>query len=132
MTSERLVSTLQHLADVLQHQRTLGAALANIAEAATVSVPQCDAASIAISIGGRTASAAITARVALELDLVQYGTAEGPCLTSFDSMSTIRLDLVEQVDRFPHFAVAARNAGIRSVVASFQCRPRGAVRSWPP
>ena len=74
MTSESLVNILQQLAEVLQSQRTLGAALAGIAEAATVSVPGCDAASIATSISGRPSTAAITARIALELDIVQYDT----------------------------------------------------------
>jgi GAF domain-containing protein len=117
VTSENLVSTLQALAEVLQSQRTLGAALANIAEAATVSVPGCDAASIAISVEGRPATAAVTARVALELDLVQYDTGDGPCLTAFQSTSTIRIDVVEQDDRFPHFAVAAQRLGVRSVLS---------------
>src|SRR3954462_11690270 len=98
MTMEDLVGVLQELAEVLQTQRTLGGALGGIAEAATVSVPGCDAASIAISVEGRPATAAITARIALELDLVQYETEEGPCLTSFRSMETVRIDLVEHGD----------------------------------
>ena len=69
---EDLENTLQQLADVLQTQRTLGVALAGLAEAATVSVPGCDAATIAISIGGRPATAATTGTVALELDMAQY------------------------------------------------------------
>jgi len=97
--------------------RGIGTALANIAEAATVSVPRCDAASIALSIEGRPASAAITARVALELDLVQYDKDEGPCLTAMKSISAVRIDLVEEGDRFPHFAVAARRFGVRSVLS---------------
>jgi len=117
LSSEDLVSALQALADVLQSQRTLGGALANIAEAATVSVPRCDAASIALSIEGRPASAAVTARVALELDLVQYDEAEGPCLVALKSMSAVRIDLVEHGDRFPHFALAAQRLGIRSVLS---------------
>lgn len=117
MSSDDLVNVLQQLAEVLQTQRTLGAALAGIAEAATVSVPGCDAASIAISIAGRPATAAVTARVALELDMVQYDTQDGPCLTAFQSMSTIRVDLVEQGDAFPHFAPAARRKGIRGVLS---------------
>jgi GAF domain-containing protein len=117
VSSEDLVNTLQQLAEVLQTQRTLGAALAGIAEAATVSVPGCDAASIAISIAGRPATAAVTARVALELDMVQYDTQNGPCLTSFQSMSTIRVDLLEQGDAFPHFAPAARRKGFRGVLS---------------
>ena len=117
MTSENLVSILEALAEVLQSQRTLGGVLAGIAEAATVSVPGCDAASIAISIQGRPATAAVTARVALELDMVQYDTSDGPCLTAFRTLSTLRIDLVEEGDAFPHFAVAARRAGVRSVLS---------------
>jgi GAF domain-containing protein len=112
-----LVNSLQRLRDVLQTQRTLGGALASIAEAATVSVPGCDAATIAISIGGRPATAAMTATVALELDMVQYDNNDGPCLTCFDTASTLRLDLYEQGEAFPHVAVAARRVGIRSVLS---------------
>lgn len=70
MTCERLVSTLQELARVLQTQRTLGGLLAGIAETATISVPRCDAASVALSIEGRPSTATVTARIALELDMV--------------------------------------------------------------
>lgn len=117
MTSENLVSTLRSLAEVLQTQRTLGAVLAEIAEAATTSVPGCDAASIAISVEGRPSTAAITARVALELDMVQYDTQDGPCLTSFLTQTAIRVDLMEDGDVFPHFSVPARRRGVRSVLS---------------
>jgi GAF domain-containing protein len=92
-------------------------ALANIAEAATQSVPGCDAATIAISIGGRPATAAMTGTVALELDLVQYDTDDGPCLTSFRTASALRLDLYEQGEMFPHIAIAARRVGVRAVLS---------------
>ena len=117
MTTEDLVSTLQQLAEVLQNQRTLGAALAGIAEAATVSVPGCDAATIAISIEGRPVTAAMTARVALELDMAQYDADDGPCLAAFRTMSALRLDIVEEGDAFPHFAAAARRNGVRAVLS---------------
>jgi hypothetical protein len=117
MSSEQLVSALQELAEVLQTQRTLGGALAGIAEAATTSVPGCDAASIAISIEGRPATAAVTARVALELDLVQYDAESGPCLTSFRTTRALRLDLAGLEDAFPHFAVSARGRGVQGVLS---------------
>jgi GAF domain-containing protein len=117
MTTNDLVAALEQLSEVLQTQRTLGGALAGIAEAATVSVPGCDAATIAISIEGRPATAAMTARVALELDMVQYETDEGPCLTSFRMMETLRLDLTENDDAFPHFARAARARGVLGVLS---------------
>jgi GAF domain-containing protein len=114
---EDLVSSLQRLAEVLQTQRGLGVALASIAEAATGSVPGCDAATIAISIGGRPATAAMTGTVALELDLVQYDHDDGPCLTSFRTAGALRLDLYEQGDAFPHVAVAAQRLGVRAVLS---------------
>jgi GAF domain-containing protein len=117
VSADEVVNALEQLAEVLQAQRTLGAALAEIAEAATASVPGCDAATIAISIEGRPATAAMTARVGLELDMVQYDTHDGPCLTSFRTASTIRLNLIEQGDAFPHFAVAARRRGVKAVLS---------------
>lgn len=117
MSLDDVTGALQQLAEVLQTQETLGGALAGIAEAATRSVPGCDAATIAISIEGRPATAAMTARAALELDMVQYDTNDGPCLTSFATASTIRLDLAEGDEPFPHFAPAARRRGVRGVLS---------------
>lgn len=116
-SSEDLVGAVQELTQVLQRHRTLGMALAQITETATASVPACDAASVAISIEGRPATAAASARIALEIDLLQYDTADGPCLTSFRTASALRVDLVEAEDDFPHLAVAARQQGIRSVLS---------------
>src|SRR3954466_16407679 len=114
---EDVVSSLQRLADVLQTERTLGVALASIAEAATRSVPGCDAATIALSIGGQPATAAMTGTVALELDMVQYDHDDGPCLTSFRTASALRLDLYEQHETFPHVAIAAERVGVRAVLS---------------
>lgn len=116
MASELAVA-LSALADVLQRQRTLGGTLAGIAEAATVSVPGCDAASVALSIEGRPATSAATARVALELDVAQYHRGEGPCLAAFCDGSTLRLDLVDSDEPFPHFARAARERGVVAVLS---------------
>ena len=117
MSAEDIEDALQQLAGVLQAQRTLGAALGGIAEAAVVSMPGCDAASIALSIEGRPATAAATARVALELDMVQYDLHDGPCLTTFRTLESLRLDIVEAGDAFPHFAAAADRQGVRGVLS---------------
>jgi GAF domain-containing protein len=117
MSRDDVAAALQELTEVLQTQQTLGGVLAGLAEAAVVSVPGCSAASIALSIEGRPATAAVTARVALELDMVQYDLDDGPCLTSFRNVETIRLDVVDPGDEFPHFALAASQQGIRGVLS---------------
>jgi GAF domain-containing protein len=115
--NEDVVNALQELAEVIQGEQSLGGALARVAETATTSVPGCDAASIAISLEGRPVTAAVTARVALELDLTQYDTQEGPCLSSFRTMSMLRLDVTEAGDDFPHFTRAAILRGVRGVLS---------------
>jgi GAF domain-containing protein len=117
MVSDRLVRSIAELTDLLQRDQTLGTNVARLAEVAVTSVPGCDAASVALSVEGSAATAAISARVALELDLVQYDAGEGPCLSSMERAETIRLDVVEQGDEMPHFAVGARQRGIRSVLS---------------
>jgi GAF domain-containing protein len=59
----------------------------------------------------------MTATVALELDLVQYDTDAGPCLTSFRTANTLRLDLFEQGEAFPHIAIASQQLGVRAVLS---------------
>ncbi len=115
--TEAVRSALQQLADVIQDEESLGAALASIAESATSSVPGCDAASIAISLEGRPITAATTARIALELDVTQYDCHDGPCLSSFRSMSTLRLNIAEHGDAFPHFTRAAQLRGVQGVLS---------------
>src|SRR3954453_12419252 len=128
MTSDDLVNTLQQLADVLQTHRTLGVSLATIAEAATHSLPGCDAATIAISIGGRPATARMTGTIALELDLVQYDTDDGPCLTSFRTASALRVDLYDQGEAFPHIA---RAVSASASARCCRCLLGGVVRPSP-
>jgi GAF domain-containing protein len=115
--AEDVLSALQQLAETIQNEQSLGAALAGVAEATAASVPGCDAASIAISIEGRPITAAISARIALELDLLQYDFHDGPCLTSFRSMSSLRLDVAEPGDEFPHFSRAAQLRGVKGILS---------------
>src|SRR3954449_10115552 len=115
--SEQVASAVEQVAEGIQNEEELGAALASIAEAATSSVPGCDAASIAISLEGRPVTAALTARIALELDLTQYDCHDGPCLSSFRSMSTLRLNIAEHGDVFPHFTRAAQLRGVQGVLS---------------
>jgi len=110
--TEDVINALQRLAEVVHNEKTLGAALASIAEAATTSVPRCDAASIALSIEGRPITAAITGRIALELDVAQYDTHDGPCLTTFRSMTTLRMNVAEANESFPHLARTAQLYGV--------------------
>jgi GAF domain-containing protein len=117
VVSDGLLRSMVELTNVMQHERSLGPSLARVAEAAVASIPRCDSASVALSVEGRPATAAMSARIALELDLVQYSTGEGPCLRTMESATSMRIDLVEHDEEFPHFASGAKRLGVNAVLS---------------
>lgn len=84
----------------------------------------CDSVSIAVAIEGRPTTAAISDRVALEVDLMQYRAAEGPCLDALIG-KVVRLDVVEG-GKYERFAPGALDAGVADVL-SLPCMIDGRV-----
>jgi anti-anti-sigma factor len=79
-------------------------------------LPRCSAASIALLVDGRPTTVAVSEHVALELDIAQYETDEGPCLAALDG-ERIRVDIVDADERFPHFALGAADHRVNSVLS---------------
>jgi GAF domain-containing protein len=59
----------------------------------------------------------MTSRIALELDMAQYDAHDGPCLSSFRSRHTLRLDVADGGDSFPHFSRVAELSGVKGVLS---------------
>lgn len=116
--SEEFDRRLALVVKVLAAHRSLPARLEAVAGLAKKFVPTCDAASIGLLVEGKVTTAAITDRVALEVDLVQYSTGEGPCLAALDPARAIRIDVVGEDERFPRFAGGAVELGVSSVLSS--------------
>jgi GAF domain-containing protein len=119
--SERLPLQLQaalaELALAVFTSRTLSQNLERLVGLACRMVPSCASGSIAILVDGQPTTAAVTDHLAFELDLVQYDTGEGPCLTALGGQ-TVRFAVLDQSERFPHFAVGAADRRIRSVLST--------------
>ena len=110
----------EHIARVVRaqrQQRTLPDKLEAIAALAQRSVPDCDAASIALIARGDAGTAAWSSEIAIEADLAQYRSGEGPCLLSVDAATTVRIEVMEHEERFVHFAPLALDLGIESVLS---------------
>ena len=88
-------------------------------------VEGCDSVSIALVIEGEARTAAVTDRVSLEVDLIQYRVDEGPCLEALGGRF-IRLDLIES-SAYERFAPGAMDAGIRDIVSVPCAHPDGRV-----
>ena len=124
--SEVAVERLARVNRLLQSQRTLPAKLEAIVAIVKRTVPGCDAAGIVLLVDGEPTSAAVSGHLAVEIDLVQYDTGEGPCLAALAEGDVIRIDVMAAEDRFPRLAPGALAHGINSVL-SIPLTAHGAV-----
>ena len=111
------VEKLARVTKLLKTQRTLPAKLEAVVALVKRTIPACDAAGVCLLIDGEPTSVAVSDRLAVEIDLVQYRTAEGPCLAALDAGQVIRIDVLEADTRFTHFAPGALDLDLSSVLS---------------
>lgn len=112
------VEKLSRVTRLLKTQRTLPAQLEAVVDIVKRTVPSCDAAGIVLLVDGEPTSIAVTDRLAIEIDLVQYQTGEGPCLAAMSEGDVVRLDILERDSRFTRFAPGAIDRGLQSVLST--------------
>jgi GAF domain-containing protein len=112
-----LQDVLAALALALFTDRTLQADLERLARMSCTLIPGCTSGSIALLIDGDPTTVAVSDRVAFELDIVQYETDEGPCLTALGGRM-VRVGVLASDERFPHFAVGAADQRVVSVLST--------------
>lgn len=111
------IERLARVTKLLSTQRTLPAKLEAVVAVVKRAVPNCDAAGISLLIDREPTTGAVSSRVAVEVDLVQYETGEGTCLSALSDSNVIRIDVVERDIRFSRFAPGAVALGINSVLS---------------
>ena len=127
------VERLSRVTRLLKTQRTLPAQLEAVVDIVKRTVPTCDAAGIVLLVDGEPTSIAVTDRLTVEIDLVQYQTGEGPCLAAMNEGDIVRLDILERDSRFTRFAPGALDRGLHSVLSTpleANGRPVGALNMY--
>jgi GAF domain-containing protein len=103
---------------VLESMEQLSDYLERVVHAVRRHVSGCDEVGVTILSSGRPHTAAYTTVQTLEIDAVQYALGDGPCL---DAARTRRENLVDDLvvddGRWPQFARACREDGMRSLLA---------------
>ena len=112
------VQKLSRVTRLLKTQRTLPAQLQAVVDIVKRTIPTCDAAGIVLLVDGEPTSAAVTDRLTMEIDLVQYQTGEGPCLAAMYDGDVVRIDILERDSRFTRFAPGALDRGLQSVLST--------------
>jgi hypothetical protein len=96
---------------------TVTGTLERIVSLAASSVDGCDEAAVLLVAEGRASTAAASGPWAAELDELQIGAGEGPCVdAAVEGALFYASDLIDDV-RWPAFGPAAVAAGLRSVLA---------------
>lgn len=111
------VDRLHSVTKLLATQRTLPAKLEAVVALVERTIPSCHAAGITLLIDETPTTAAVSDRLAVEIDLVQYRTGEGPCLAAISERSIIRIDILGEDSRFTRFAPGALDHEINSVLS---------------
>lgn len=112
------IEKLSRVTKLLKTQRTLPAKLEAVVAIVKRTVPNCDAAGIVLLVEGEPTSVAVTDRLTVEIDLVQYDIGEGPCLAALADGQVVRIDILEQDSRFTRFAPGALDRGLHSVLST--------------
>lgn len=112
------IEKLSRVTRLLKTQRTLPAQLGAVVDIVKRTVPSCDSAGIVLLVDGEPTSIAVTDRLTIEIDLVQYQTGEGPCLAAMNDGDVVRIDILERDSQFTRFAPGALDRGLQSVLST--------------
>jgi GAF domain-containing protein len=112
-------ATLEELQALLDEEERLDRVLVRLAETATRTIPAAVAVSVTVLVDDRRNAWTATATddVVVEIDKVQYAAGHGPCLEAARTRRPVRVGVEEIRDRWPVFAEAADDAGLRSYLS---------------
>jgi len=112
-----LDSNWSALAVALFAPGTVQGTLQQIVDLAVGAVEGCDAAGIFMVAGGNIVTTACSDPVVVDLDALQVGAGEGPCLDAVSKGTTHYAEDLADDAHWPVFGAAATAAGIRSLLA---------------
>jgi GAF domain-containing protein len=115
--SPELLDALQKLSSLLEAENGLEKTLATVVELAVVSVAGCDSAGITLRNGGRDTTTAASDDYTLEIDKIQYGEGQGPCVSAMAESAIQQIEVISEETRWPEFCRRAAEHGLRSALS---------------
>ena len=117
MSAAEAVALLAELAAELVGTPSLDELLARALDLATDIVPGCEQAGISLLENHVVETPASVGALAARCDKLQEQLGEGPCVTALLEADIIRVDDLVGDSRWPRFAAAAAELGVRSMLA---------------
>ena len=117
-TPVELAETFADVARALLAEDDVRATLHKITALAVETIDGCDHAGVSLVQGRKISTPAASDEVPGQVDAIQYGTNQGPCLDAIREHETFRIDDLAGEDRWPLFSHrAAEDTGVASMLS---------------
>lgn len=112
-----LRSSLAALSQLATGQMELRDALTRVAEFAVLAIPGADGAGLTLLEAGHADTVVASAAFVGEVDTIQYGIQEGPCITAATLARTVRAGSLETDPQWPRFGPRVGRLGVHSALS---------------
>jgi GAF domain-containing protein len=112
-----LTREVEAVAGVVLSSSTVEGTLRQVVRAAVTTIDGCDSAGVFILDGQAVRTVAHSDELVVELDRQQQQASEGPCLSALADRAVVYVGDLAEDDRYPRFAPAAAESGVRTVLA---------------
>lgn len=109
--------SLAALSQLATGQMQLGDALTRVAEFAVQAIPGADGAGLTLLEKNRHDTIVASAAFVGQVDAIQYGIEEGPCITAAAEARTVRSGGLESDPQWPRFGPRVGRLGVHSVLS---------------
>jgi transcriptional regulator with GAF, ATPase, and Fis domain len=124
---EDLRDSLAGLSRLATNRLPLEDLLTRVATYAVQAIPGADGAGLTLLEEGRSDTIVATAAFVREIDDVQYGMGQGPCITAAQDGRTVRSGSLGADSRWPRFGGTIARLGVHSVMSLPLITPDGVV-----
>lgn len=114
---DAVAEAVSSMSALLASRESVDEALQQVARNAVKAVADADAVSITVLGDEQPRTVACTEEFLLALDAVQYRFGGGPCVEAASSRQPVRVAMDSTDQRWPRFAAAAQEAGVRATLS---------------
>ncbi len=122
-----LQESLAELSVLATGHMRLTETLTRVAELIVHAVPAADGAGLTLIERGRSDTIVASAPFVAEVDAIQYGIGEGPCITAASESRTVRSGALGPDSEWPTFGARVAELGVHSVLSLPLVTSRGVV-----
>ena len=119
--------SLAALSQLATGQMRLNEALTRVAELAVQAIPRADGAGVTLLEKDRHDTIVASAPFVVQVDAIQYGIEEGPCITAAAEARTVRSGALSADHQWPRVGPRAGELGVHSVLSIPLVTPDGVV-----